>query len=277
MHYKFLSLLLISFTIPIQSKISIPKLPEKLSHLLSKSKEESSHHEFNNVEKLDITAQHATIHLETWNQPCVMIELRKKGSPQYIDSITLTHKTQDHTTSVIIHDDHKTSKGRCSVHILTPNNIPFKINTQKGSIYVNDHNACLELQTEYGDISIHQGTNTIIAHTDHGTILVNRKKLQPNHALNLSTDKGDIVLQVPQDFGADMQAHAQHGKISSKLFISLHAQTTQLNDEFFTNMKHHVYGWIGQSQEEKDCATVLLCTQQGSISINPYSNKKQLK
>lgn len=275
MHTNFIRLILILITIPIHTKISIPKVPTRVSSMFSRSKEEITHHEFNDVQKLELTSLHGNISIETWKQPCVLIELRKKGSGAFLQQATIQHHQQDHTLYATTKIKDPAVTGTIHIHILVPEHLPLKLTTEKGNISIKSHNGPLDLTTQWGNITVMQGTNTVLAKTVQGNIVIQRNKMKAGHALNLQADHGNITLCVPQEFEADLEAHTDHGKIHSDLFISLHARTIQLNEETFKQMKHHVHGWIGQPQEIENPITILLGTKYGMINITHCSNKKK--
>jgi len=276
--YNFLiNLLLISFTIPIHTKISIPKLPTKVSDFFSRSKEEITHHEFNDVEKLDLTNIHGDISVETWKQHCVLIEVRKKGSAHFLEQSGIDAQCKNHTLLANTKIKDATATGTIKIHILVPENLPLKLTTIHGIVSVQNHNGPLDLSTEWGAINVEEGNNTVLAKTIQGNITIKRKQMKHGHALNAQTSHGNITIMVPQDFGADMEAHTTAGKITSDIFISLHSQTILLNDETFKQMKFHVRGWVGHPQNTDNPTTILLTTDYGMINIIPYSKHTKPK
>lgn len=273
----FISLMLILFTIPIHTKISTPKVPQKVSEFFARSKEEISHHEFNNVQKVHIECSDCTITTETWKQPCTLIEIHKKGKTHFCENCTLKHQQKDGNLHAICAMQNPKIKGHLKIHVLTPEHTPIQISNKHGSIVIKNHNGPLDLSTEFGNITITGGNNTAIAKTLHGNITVQRKKMLNGHCLNLQAEHGNITLMVPQDFNADMQAHTQYGKIESALFISLHPYTTLINYDFFKYIQNNIHGWIGQPQNNSDNCTALLCSKYGTIKIMPYQTKTPSK
>jgi len=277
MYIFFINLLLISFTIPIHTKISIPKLPTKVSDFFSRSKEEITHHEFNNVEKLDLTNMYGDVSIETWKQHCVLIEVRKKGSSHFLEQATINCQCKNQSLLANTKIKDTTTTGTINIHVLVPEHLPLKLTTTQGVISVHNHNGPLDLSTESGDVNVIEGNNTILAKATQGNITIQRKQMKHGHALNLQTCHGNITLCVPQEFGADMEAHTTAGKISSDVFISLHPQTILLNEETFKHMRYHVRGWIGHPQNSDNPTTILLNTEHGMINIIPYSKRTKSK
>ena len=274
---KHAILLLLTFTIPIQTKISTTNISSKVSSFFTRSKEEIVHQEFNNITCLEISSAHADINIESWNQKCVLVELKKKGIPAYLQNISLKSIKDDTTLQIsTLVQDEKIS-GTATVRILVPKDTAIKVSTTHGTITIKKVSGPLELHSDRGAISIIQGSNTVIAKTVHANILIQRKKMKSDNALNISSQHGNITLAVPQDINADLQSNTQTGKIISDLFVTLHPQTLQLNEETFKNMRHHVHGMIGQPMAHIDPATILLSTESGTIKIVSYDqvNKKK--
>lgn len=271
---KYISLILISFTIPIQTKISIPT---SVSSFFTRNKEEIVRQEFNNISKLEINCD-GPVTIGTWKQPgLVLVELKKRGNPQFLESASLKTEKQERDLFVSTQIKDTNASGSLSLHILVPKDLPIKVTTTHGSITIEKASGTLELQTVRGNIAITEGTNTVIAKTVEGNIKVTRKKMQFDHALNLHSQHGNITLNIPQDVNAQLEAHSQHGKIYSDLFVTLHPQTLKLHEETFKAMRHHVHGFIGQQLQNNNPATILLSADFGVIKINGYDSSKKKK
>lgn len=273
----YVFILLLAFTIPIQTKISTTNISTKISSFFTRSKEEIVHQEFNDITRLEISSEHAAVVVESWKQKCVLVELKKKGNHAFLDNITLKNK-KDQTSlhiSTLLKDEKIT--GTATLRILVPKNIAIKITTTDGTITIKKVSGPLELSSDHGTISVLQGSNTVIAKTIDSNILIQRKKMKSDHALNIASQHGNITLCVPQDINADLQAHTKSGKIISDLFVTLHPQTLQLHEEAFKNMHHHVHGMIGQPMAHIDPATILLTTDFGAIKIYGYDQAPKKK
>lgn len=271
---KHLFLVLLSFTIPIQTKISIPnistKVSSRVSSLFNRTKEEISHQEFNNVTQLEIICDHGPIVIESWKQPCVLLELKKRGNTQFMQNSKLICPKQNQTLRVNVSIPPTKPSGSVALHVLAPADLPIKIKTANHSVTIKNMSGTLDLETIRGAINIIEGTNTVIAKTVHGNIKIQRKKIQPDQSLNLYSQHGNISLYVPQDINAELEAQTKHGKIYSNLFVTLLPQTVLLNDDTFKKMKNNVEGSIGQQIENSHNATILLRTDFGVIQINSY-------
>lgn len=270
MHKINLYFLLILFTIPIHTKNSISTTLQKCTKFFQRSKIDITHHEFNNIQTIDLTNLHGSISVEPWKQPCVLIELRKKGSDQFLTQTKLQAKAeQNHLKATVKLADEKLH-GTLDVHILVPENVSIKLTTQSHQICTQKHHGPQELTSSSGNIIVTEGSNTVVARTKSATITVQRKKMSLGAALNLYSDSGNIVLMVPQEIDMQLEANTATGLINSSIFVLLDPQHIQLNPETFEHMKHHVCGWIGQPSNHENPAACLLTTNSGNISILPY-------
>jgi len=276
MYINLLRVTLILSTIPIQTKISISKVPTKVSNFFTKSKEEIIHQEFNSIKNIELTNIYGNISVESWKQPCIMVEQRKKGNAEFMKNSKFKTHIDEHTLHAQT-EIKNSCRGAFNIRILLPENVSLKLKTNNGSIAIKAHNGPIDLVSNQGNITIVNGNNTVIAHTVQGNITVQRKTIKQDHCLNLQSDHGAVTLMIPQELEAEIEAHTNHGKIMSDIFITLQSQTVQLNEQTFKNMKNHIQGWIGQSSCKENPATILMKSNDGIISILPYSNKKLKK
>ena len=269
---KCLMLVLLSLTIPIETKISIPILTERISCFFGHCKEEIIHKEFNNIKNLEVLCEHGDVLVETWQQPCVLIELKKSGTKEFLEHATITcHQKNSvlQATSIIKEDCQK--EGTLSLRILVPSSISLKIKATQGHITIKNVLGTIEALTESTDISIFNGAQDIIATTTDGNIFIQQETITPNSCINAQNTNGNITWSIPQNISCELQAQSEFGKISSDLFITLYPQTIQINEESFNHFKHYVHGSICQKIDSKKESLALLKTDYGSINITNTS------
>lgn len=268
---KHVTLLLLVFTIPIQTKNSISNISNKVRSFFKANTEDVIHQECKNVSQLEISCDHGDVTIDSWQQPCVFIELKKKGNDLFLKNAALKmvndHNNLQVSTTLKETKRSELGSGSLSLRVLVPKDLPIKVTTTDKTITINNASGPLELYSTGGAIFVHQGDNTVIAKTVHSNIVVQRKSIKPNHALNLSSQHGNITLAVPQDINAELEAHSLHGKIYSDLFVTMNPQTILLSEETFKNMRRHIEATIGQQLQNNDPATILLSTDFGTIKI----------
>lgn len=271
---KYTSMLLLLCTIPIQTKNSISKISKKISTKatawIKKTKETITHHEFNHVENLAIECLQGSVTIQTWKQPCVFVEFKKNGNSEFANKAILNSKRDGNFLKINTELIDKTVSGSLSLQIFVPQDLPLHVTTDHGTINVSKACGPLQLESFKGSMVITEGNNTVIAKTVHGTITIQRKKIKPSHALNITSTHGNIILAVPQNTNAEIEAHSKYGKIQSDIFVTLKSSTIKLNEVEFKKMPHHIHANIGQILQNNDPATILLSTESGNITISDY-------
>lgn len=106
------------------------------------------------------------------------------------------------------------------------------VHTSGGRIDVADCIGDLDLDTSGGSIDIRNDDGKVEAHTSGGSI---RAQLRANHGISLSTSGGTIVVLLPRDTRASVDAETTGGGVTSDFPLS----AIEIND------KNHVRGAIG--------------------------------
>ncbi len=139
-------------------------------------------------------------------------------------------------------------------------------NTQlAGAINVNHAYGHVKAITTKGNIKISDAHNSIIAHSQKGNIDLQSKTVPSTAKIALTADNGSISLDLPTGVNADVQAHAQKGRVMCQHFITLKPQTLQLTNSTWREMSSHVEGTLGSAE-----ATVNLVAS-SHIKINETS------
>lgn len=146
---------------------------------------------------------------------------------------------------------------------------PLQVSTQKGPIEVinahNTVNACthtkgsitfhnpqgrIKAQTNNGNIAIYDAQNSIMANTNYGSIELFAKDIPSTSAIKLTTVSGSILLHLPPDVNADLQASTKYGMITSDHFITLKPHTTQLNRNAWRRLQKEIEGTLGSGEAQ---------------------------
>jgi hypothetical protein len=161
------------------------------------------------------------------------------------------------TLAVNVH----TAQGNiCARHLGSP----CILNTQKGDIEVSDSAHCVDActhnkgnisfnnchkrikgQTQYGTIKIFDAHESIFARTYHGAIEMFAREVPSTSTIKLSTVSGQIILHLPPDINADLQATTQRGVITSQPPVTLRAQTIPLNSTTWRMAQKNINGILG--------------------------------
>lgn len=138
------------------------------------------------------------------------------------------------------------------------------LTTQKGDIEVSDSYGCVSAsthnkgniafhnchkrikgQTQSGAIKIFDAHESIVASTCQGGIEMFAKEVPSTSLIKLSTISGPIVLHLPPDVNADLQATTQRGTITSVPPITLRSQTIPVNDTTWKMARKNINGILG--------------------------------
>lgn len=152
---------------------------------------------------------------------------------------------------------------------------PLRINSQKGSItLVNPHNSVdvqtqikgnialynphgrIKAETNSGNIAIFEAQSSVIADTQNGNISMIAKEVPSTSTIKLTTVSGNIMLHLPADVNADVQAATKYGTVTSDHFITLKPQTTQLNKYAWKRIQKQVDGIIGSGEAQIKLSSV---------------------
>jgi DUF4097 and DUF4098 domain-containing protein YvlB len=123
------------------------------------------------------------------------------------------------------------------------------VHTSGGRIDVADCTGDLDLDTSGGGIDIQNDDGKVEAHTSGGGI---RAQLRANHGISLSTSGGTIIVLLPQDTHASVDAETTRGRVTSDFPLSA----------VETDDRNHVRGTIGGGG-----ATISLHTSGGDIRL----------
>lgn len=136
------------------------------------------------------------------------------------------------------------------IDIYNAKNSVDAITQSKGAISL--HNPCgsVKAQTNKGNIIIHDAQGTVFANTNYGTIQMYAKDVPSTSTIKLATISGSIVLHLPPDVNADLQASTREGIITSDHLVTLKPQTTQLNKNWWKRLQKEVECTLGSGEAQ---------------------------
>jgi len=95
------------------------------------------------------------------------------------------------------------------------------IGTVNGTLKVAGVETVGDLRTVNGNIEVYEGGGDIHAHTTNGNVHLELTHLGDDKGINAETTNGSVVLAVPGDTDADIEARSLNGNFSSELPLSL--------------------------------------------------------
>jgi hypothetical protein len=92
-----------------------------------------------------------------------------------------------------------------------------RINNVNGTLRVVSSESIGELHTVYGNIEIYEGGGNVRAHTTNGNVYLELKRPGDSRGASAETTNGSVLLAVPADLPADLEARCMNGNFSSEL------------------------------------------------------------
>lgn len=134
------------------------------------------------------------------------------------------------------HDHHGNSHSEVYVDytVQIPDNLTLDATTVVGDVDATDLRGDVDVGSVTGDINVNT-TGEVSARTVSGDIRAGIGVSKPQHSLEFSTVSGDVTLELPRDFSADLRLRSQFGKVESDFAVAVEA----------TRFGHTVRGRIG--------------------------------
>jgi Putative adhesin len=95
------------------------------------------------------------------------------------------------------------------------------LGTVNGTLRVSGVDAVEDLHTVNGDIEVFEAGGSIHAHTTNGNVRLELARLQEKTGATAETTNGSLVLAVPSDTQADLEARCLNGNFFSELPIAM--------------------------------------------------------
>lgn len=238
----------------------------------------------------------------TWKQNTIRLKAIIESSDEKIKNFTIQeHLTMQHNKTNLTLSSSEI-KGRIHYELIIPASIELQLNTEHGSIIVNEandhelkgaisvtttqgsieiyncsktitaqtkngsitikHAHNIHAHTQAGDIIITDSIGSVIAHTEKGDITTTCIKVPNTSRIQLSTESGTLLLTLPSITNATVQGKTSHGLIICEHYITLKPQKTKLNTLAWQRFKKEVFGTIGTGE-----ADIILSNEHGNIKI----------
>lgn len=259
LHYS-LYFFAVVMTLPIHAKFSVDNI---VSYVIPKKQEDviNYDHKLLHDGSIKITNTNGNISVKTWNQEHVHIEIIKKGTDKDIAEVSCETYFTSELISLTTQQPEKNST-EIDYNIIMPRSARVTITTDSGSIKINQLHNAISAQTDDGSINITDITHKTYARSGNGSITAKVQSLPADAQFILETENGDITTHLPETIQGNLVAQAMRGKVTSELPILISPKLTQLNQEFWDQVKKDVRGTFG-----KGGAEIKLVTMDGNIKI----------
>lgn len=91
------------------------------------------------------------------------------------------------------------------------------VNNVNGTLRVVSEDSVGELHTVNGNIEVYEGGGNVHAHTTNGNVYLELKRPGDSRGASAETTNGSVLLAVPADLPADLEARCMNGNFSSEL------------------------------------------------------------
>jgi DUF4097 and DUF4098 domain-containing protein YvlB len=95
------------------------------------------------------------------------------------------------------------------------------LGTVNGTLRVAGVEAIEDLRTVNGNIEVYEGGGSVHAHTTNGNVHLELLRVQDKNGAVAETTNGSLLLAVPADTQADLEARCLNGNFSSELPLAL--------------------------------------------------------
>ena len=92
-----------------------------------------------------------------------------------------------------------------------------RVNTVNGSLRVTDLDSVGDLHTVNGNIEVFEGSGNVHAHTTNGDVYLELRRPADSKGALAETTNGSVLLAIPADLPADLEAHCMNGSFFSEL------------------------------------------------------------
>jgi DUF4097 and DUF4098 domain-containing protein YvlB len=96
-----------------------------------------------------------------------------------------------------------------------------RINNVNGTLRVVSSESIGDLHTVNGNIEVYEGGGNVRAHTTNGNVYLELKSPADSRGASAETTNGSVLLAVPADLPADLDARCMNGNFSSELPLEL--------------------------------------------------------
>jgi hypothetical protein len=92
-----------------------------------------------------------------------------------------------------------------------------RINNVNGTLRVMSSDAIGDLRTVNGNIEVYEGSGNVHAHTTNGNVYLELRHPADSRGASAETTNGSVLLAIPADLPADLEARCMNGNFSSEL------------------------------------------------------------
>jgi len=221
------------------------------------TKEFAQTYPLQNGGSLELTNVNGTVRIEAWDKDVVEVLAIKTAPEKESDLDRVSIDVDSRPNSLSIYTRYPQEEG-VEVAVDYTIRVPRRaqvthVNTVNGSLSVMDMESVGDLHTVNGNIQVFEGSGNVHAHTTNGNVYLELKHPADAHGALAETTNGSVLLAVPADLPANLEARCMNGSFSSEIPVRMES----------TVRPREMRGKIGQGG-----APIHLRTVNGGIRVN---------
>ena len=166
-----------------------------------------------------------TVDVQGWDRTDVEVHAVKTAKQKESDLDRVSIEVDAKPSAVSITTRYPQNEG-VEVAVVYTIHVPHSarvehLGTVNGTLRVTGVDAVEDLHTVNGDIEVYEAGGSIHAHTTNGNVRLELARLQEKTGATAETTNGSLVLAVPSDTQADLEARCLNGNFFSELPIAM--------------------------------------------------------
>lgn len=216
---------------------------------------------------IDITNFNGDITVKTWNKKEILLEVTITGASEMLERVTVDIKSKKHAIHIKTLGIDPEEIDACTVDyvLVIPKECALNIQTEYGNITINNVTKPINTKTYKGCVKI-TGGKMIAAETKYGNIDIETTDLQKTDRILAMSTKGNVNLSVPQDTNATLYAKAVSGKVSTEQKVALKNISTEISGKALAELRKDVQGFLGNVGEGEN-SEIRLLTDRGNVKV----------
>lgn len=170
---------------------------------------------------LELSNINGTVRIEGWDKDEVEVRAVKTTTDKESKLDLVSIDVNSSPDSLSISTRYPSEEGvevavEYTVHV--PRHTLLKhINTINGTLRVKDLDSLGDLHTVNGNIEVYESSGNLHARTTNGNVYVELKHPADLHGTQAETTNGSVLLAIPADSQADLEARCMNGSFSTEL------------------------------------------------------------
>jgi Putative adhesin len=169
----------------------------------------------------ELSNVNGTVRIEVWDKDVVEVRAVKttQDRESALDMVSIDAQSKPGSLSI---STHYPTEGGVEVAVDYTIHVPRrahlnKLSTVNGTLRVMDSESIGDLHTVNGNIEVYEGSGDIHAHTTNGNVYLEWRKRADTHSASAETTNGSVLLAIPPDMRASLEARCMNGSFSSDL------------------------------------------------------------